>query len=461
MRIECPHCQAINTLGTEDLGREISCGHCSEVVQAPDSYLTEGVVFGDFVIREQLVKRSHETDFLCDQLSLGRPAVVKVIDPELCLNEDFVTEFFQCARQAARLFHPKICPIYLVSHEDGIYYLAREAGFFGTCENLKQNLLIEGVMEWREALGIIADVAEALDFAWNELGLVHFNLKPDYIMVSKDGQGRLADIGFFSALGLSPGGSHEGIIGTPQYIAPERIAGTGADNRSDLYSLGICFYFMITGEFPFNAPTSEEIIAKHLHQFPGPANHIVPEIPGQVCSIIDMLLDKNPDSRYQSGAMLIEDLRAVADGGAPPSAVRGGNVAPVAVVAAPSPRAPAGQERGIGAGTSPDINKGTLKIQVDSEPSAAIKVARPVEFPGQIAVPVARVPAPAPPPPKPTAYDPHSPIPAITGAPAPRPPPAPPPAPPPPQSPDKKKPQKPKARAAGRSSRIKLGKKRK
>ena len=350
MRFQCPFCQAVNAIETADYGGEVGCGRCQKAVTAPANLSMPGVILGsDYVLREPLVKRSHETDFLAHQLSLERPVAVKVLNPELCRNKRFTDEFLKAARKCAAIFHPKACPVYAIGREEGVIYLVREAGDGVT---LKQKLLSEGVMEWRQAVTVAADVAEALDYAWTTAQVMHFNLKPDYIMVSRSGSAKLADLGL---AGIDPNENPDRIIGTPQYIAPERIVGLEGDNRADLYSLGITFFFTATGEFPFVADTTEQLITKHLQEFPRPANQIVPDIPPQICSIIDMLLEKNPNNRYQSGALLIEDLTAVLRGDKPKHCMKGGTITLL-------PDAPKVEQHA-------PIRPGTLKVRTESASS--------------------------------------------------------------------------------------------
>ncbi len=368
MRIQCSNCQAINAIEPGERGIDFACGRCEQTITAPETSLARGVVLGDFVLIEAVVKRTHETDFLAQQISLERPAVVKVMNPELSAKSEFIQEFLAAARQLSRLCHPNICPLYAIGREDDVFYLARESG---PATSLKHNLLTRGVMTWQEAVPVMIDVARALDFAWETQQTMHYNLKPDYIMVGYAAGSKLCDVGL---AGVDPEGDSERIIGTPQYLAPERIVGMDGDNRSDLYSLGVSFFFTITGEFPFVGESTNEIVSKHLEEFPRPANQVVSDIPTHVCSIIDMLLEKNPHDRYQTGNMLIEDLEAVARGQVPAHAMKGARISPSQdqYAAINSPMRPGTLRVHVG----PDQTGTALQANAESERSTVIKVTK-------------------------------------------------------------------------------------
>ncbi len=384
MRVQCSKCRALNAFEIGDLNSEFACGRCQEPMRTPAEVAAPGVAFGDFILREQLVKRTHETDFIADQVSLQRPAVVKVLNPELSSKQAFITQFFTAARESAKLCHPNISPIYTVGCEEGIYYLVHE---LGEATTLKRNLLDKGVMTWQGAAQVVIDIARGLDFAWSEKRLMHCNLKPDYILVGYKGGSRLCDAG---VAGLDPEEDSERIIGTPQYLAPERIVGMGGDNRADLYSLGVTFFFMVTGEFPFMGDSTNDIISKHLQEFPRQANQVVAEIPQNICGVIDMLLEKNPNNRYQTGAMLGEDLQAILQGGPPPHAAKRGQVVPSSATVLNAQEAP--MKPGTLRVRTEDAGKTghNLRSNANSEKSTVIKVTNT----GQLAK-VTEAPAPA------------------------------------------------------------------
>ncbi len=355
MRFRCPHCRSVNVLEQEDAGTTIGCGACEKDMEIPESLLAPGIVFGDFAIKEIQVSRSHEKDFVAEQMPLGRDVILKVIEPELSQKEEFAKAFITAARKASKVHHPMLAEIHAIGKEVGILYLARDIGSGLT---LKQKLVNSGVLQWRKAAQVVCDIAEALDHAWEEAELTHLNLKPDFINVTKRGRAQLADVGMAA---LDPDPDSEKITGTPQYISPERIVGLDGDIRSDLYSLGITFYFMITGDFPFNAASTSDIISKHLKEFPKPPNKIISDIPPEVCSIVGMLLEKNPNLRYQNGAMLVQDLQAVLHSEAPKHVIKAGNL---------SPSATGTSLKSVGKGRGNELKPGTLKVRLEGDDRA-------------------------------------------------------------------------------------------
>ncbi len=175
-------------------------------------------------------------------------------------------------------------------------------------ETLQAHVKRTGPLAAKPATNVIAQVAEALDYAHLK-GVIHRDLKPSNIMVLEEGTVKVMDYGIARARrfeGLTVTGA---FLGTPDYVAPETAEGKGADARSDLYSLGIVFYEILTGKKPFVADTPFATLRKHVSEPPKPPSVIMPGIPGQIEAIVLRLLAKDPDDRFPGAEELLIELR--------------------------------------------------------------------------------------------------------------------------------------------------------
>ncbi|MDD3119515.1 MAG: serine/threonine-protein kinase [Victivallales bacterium] len=302
-----------------DMGTDVQCGHCSEIVTVPCSRLAPGAVIADFIILEELGRGGMGIVYLAHQISLDRPAAVKILADSYTNNAEFIVNFIKEARAAAKLNHPHIVQAYAVGEDEGVFYFAME---HIDGETMKQVLAREKVIPVDRAITIIQQIAEALDYAWKEARLVHRDIKPDNIMLTRNGRAKLADLGLSKVAGDIDDADSDEVMGTPQYISPEHLTGAPMDVRSDIYSLGATFYHLITGRFPFEGRTATEIARKHLEEKLVPPQLVNPEIPIAVGQIIEKMMAKNIRNRYQDAESLVEDLRMVRRGKKPPSATQ-------------------------------------------------------------------------------------------------------------------------------------------
>ncbi len=318
MNFQCPFCQAIVCIDNSDLGADVQCGQCGEVTTAPASRVSSGVVIGnDFIILEEIGRGGMGIVYLAHQISLERPAALKILSPKYANNSEFIVSFIKEARAAAKLNHPHIVQAYAVGEEDGIYFFAME-NIDG--ETMKAVLKRETLIPIDKALVIIQQIAEALDYAWKEQKLIHRDIKPDNIMITKSGRAKLADLGLARVAGEIEDSEKDEVMGTPQYISPEHLTGSPMDARSDIYSLGATFYHFITGRFPFTGSTAVEIARKHVEEPLESPRKVNPAIPESVAQIIIKMMQKSPDGRYQTPEELVEDLRLVRRGKTPAGA---------------------------------------------------------------------------------------------------------------------------------------------
>ncbi|OGV32437.1 MAG: hypothetical protein A2020_01950 [Lentisphaerae bacterium GWF2_45_14] len=320
MRFQCPFCRGLVAVENSDLGIDVQCGHCGEVVTVPYSRVATGAVIADFIILEELGRGGMGVVYLAHQISLDRSAAVKILADSYINNAEFVVNFIKEARAAAKLNHPHIVQAYAVGEDEGIFYFAME-NIDG--ETMKSVLKREKVIPLDMATSIIQQIAEALDYAWKEQKLIHRDIKPDNIMLTRNGRAKLADLGLSRVAGELDDAEGDEVMGTPQYISPEHLTGAPMDIRSDIYSLGATFFHLITGKFPFEGKTATEIARKHLEEKLVPPHLVNPEIPQDVSQVIVKMMEKNIKRRYQDAQELVEDLRLLRRGKTPSTATEG------------------------------------------------------------------------------------------------------------------------------------------
>jgi serine/threonine-protein kinase len=239
---------------------------------------------------------------------LKRVVAIKVLPPELAFRSEIKTRFLREAETAAQLNHPNIVDIYAVDEAEGIVFFVMA---YITGDNLAKRLHDHGALSVDETRRTLRDVADALAYA-HERGVVHRDIKPDNILIDADsGRPMVTDFGIARA--VSDGNSRltaTGIaIGTPTYMSPEQAAGErDIDGRSDLYSLGIVGYQMLTGEPPFLANSTPAILVKHISERPTPIEQRRADVPADLSRVIMLLLEKDPANRFPSAGAVVVAL---------------------------------------------------------------------------------------------------------------------------------------------------------
>ncbi len=311
MRFQCPICHKLVAVDDSQQGNQVQCGHCNEAVSVPPSRFATGAVIADFVIMKEIGRGGMGVVYLAHQISLDRPAALKILQDSYANNAEFVVNFIKEARLAAKLNHPHIVQAYAVGEDEGVFYFAME---YIDGETMKSVLRREKVIPVDQAVTLIQQVAEALDCAWKEQKLVHRDIKPDNIMLTKKGQAKLADLGLSQVAGELDDEDSDEVMGTPQYISPEQLTGAPVDVRSDIYSLGATFYQFVTGRFPYEGRNGNEIARKHLEAELVPPQQVNTSVPEAVGQIICKMMKKNVNERYQDAESLVEDLRVLRRG---------------------------------------------------------------------------------------------------------------------------------------------------
>ncbi|MEX2120016.1 MAG: protein kinase [Pirellulales bacterium] len=240
--------------------------------------------------------------------SLGRTVAIKALPPELARHPEFVARFQVEASAVAKLMHPNVVQIYSIGEEQGHHFFVMQ---FVEGESLAARLARDGRLKTRDAVAIAEQCLSGLVAAHDE-GLVHRDIKPANVLLErKTGRALLADFGLVKAASQSARHTATGVImGTVDYISPEQGRGLAVDGRSDLYSLGVMLYEMLTGRSPFQSQTPTGMIFQHAYEEPRPLRDVAPCVPAELEAIVGKLMKKLPEQRYQTAGEALLDLAA-------------------------------------------------------------------------------------------------------------------------------------------------------
>ena len=236
---------------------------------------------------------------------LNRNVAVKVLKEEFTTDAEFVKRFNIEAQSAASLSHPNIVSIYDVGNEGDIYYIVME---LVQGKTLKEIITDEGILPWKWTVNIAIQIASALEVAHRH-NIVHRDIKPHNIIITEDGTAKVTDFGIAKAVSNSTITSFGATIGSVHYFSPEQARGGYTDAKSDLYSLGVVMYEMLTGKVPFDADTPVSVALKHMQEVPAEPKTLNPTIPDSVNKIIIKAMQKEPSLRYISATEMLTDLK--------------------------------------------------------------------------------------------------------------------------------------------------------
>jgi TolB-like protein/tetratricopeptide (TPR) repeat protein/predicted Ser/Thr protein kinase len=316
--MECPNCHAENK---EDSRFCSSCATPLGKARAEQTSLTktlstplpviskDALIAGKYRILEEIGQGGMGVVYKAEDLKLKRPVALKFLPPHLVDSPELKERFLIEAQAAAALSHPNICVIHEVGESEDRPYIAME---YVEGETLRERVR-KGTLKPEEALDIAAQVAAGLGEAHHK-GIVHRDIKSANIMVTAKGQAKIMDFGLAKLQGGSSLTKSQTTLGTVAYMSPEQARGKGVDNRTDIWSLGVVLYEMLSGKLPFQGEHDQSVIYAIIHEEPESLKKARPDAAPEMGQIIGQALAKKPADRYKTMEEFREDLEAVAEG---------------------------------------------------------------------------------------------------------------------------------------------------
>jgi len=277
----------------------------TETLETPKEELTTGSAFaGRYQIIEELGKGGMGKVYKVLDKEVNAKIALKLIKPEIAGDKKTIERFRNELKTARDISHKNICRMYDLNKEEGSYYITME---YVEGQDLKSLIKQTGQLAVGTAISIAAQVCEGLTEA-HRLGVIHRDLKPQNIMIDKEGNARIMDFGIARSLkakGITGAGV---MIGTPEYISPEQAEAKEVDQRTDIYSLGVVLYEMVTGQLPFEGDTALAVAMKHKGEPPKDPRDLNPQIPEDLSRVILRCLEKDKNKRYQKAKELLSEL---------------------------------------------------------------------------------------------------------------------------------------------------------
>jgi serine/threonine protein kinase len=317
--MKCSHCRFDNPADTR------FCGQCgAPLPPAQDrgrgtetfqsgiiKELKSGTTFaGRYQVIEELGKGGMGRVYKVFDEKIKEKIALKLLKPEISEDEQAIERFSNELRFSRKISHRHVCRMYDLGEADGTHYITME---YVSGEDLKSILRMMGPMSAGKVVFIAKQVCEGLAEA-HRLGVVHRDLKPQNIMIDREGNIRIMDFGIARSLKVKGMTGAGVVIGTPEYMSPEQIEGQEVDNRSDIYSLGIILYEMATGRVPFQGDTFLSIAVKQKTEQPRNPRELNPQIPDDLNRLILRCLEKSKEKRYQKAEDILADLSKIEKG---------------------------------------------------------------------------------------------------------------------------------------------------
>jgi len=319
MAVTCPKCHFDNPADTR------FCGNCASPltgIDKKDVSITKtletttdeharGVVFaGRYEIIEDLGKGGMGAVYRAFDRKLNEEVALKFVKPEIASDKKTLERFSRELAIARKIVHKNVGRMYELMEESGNHFITME---YVAGQDLRGLIKQSRQLATGTATAIARQVCEGLAEA-HRLGIVHRDLKPSNIMIDKEGNARIMDFGIARSLGAKRVTGEGVIIGTPEYMSPEQVEGKGIDSRSDIYSLGIILYEMVTGQVPFEGDTAFSIAMKHKGEVPKSPKSINPNVPDDFSLLILKCLEKDKNARYQTAAEVGTELEKIEKG---------------------------------------------------------------------------------------------------------------------------------------------------
>lgn len=271
-----------------------------------------GSVFAGCKIIEKIGQGGMGSVYKAEHLALGKTVCVKLLSKELSFDQRNIEFFMREARSASKLDHPNIVHVYSFGEEKGLYFIVMSYVEGNSLEDIvkeKKKLSIP------EASDFIIGILEGLAHAHSK-NIIHRDIKPSNILVTKDGTPRIADFGLARSVNEEKQLTIAGeMVGTAYFMSPEQGLAAKVDTRADLYAVGGTFFYLITGKYPYEGKTSIEVISKHINEPLPNLYQLMPEIPLWTAKVIEKLMKKNPDDRYQKAEEALEEMKKYKENG--------------------------------------------------------------------------------------------------------------------------------------------------
>lgn len=267
-----------------------------------------------YLIEEMLGQGGMSSVFKASDPNLKRVVAIKMIHTHLSNNPDFVTRFEEEAAAVAQLRHPGIIQVYDFNRDDDVYYMVLEFVPGETIQaHLKRLNDANRRLSANNAMEYMASICDAVDYA-HQRGMIHRDIKPANLMLNILGQVILMDFGIAKIVGSQRHTATGAVVGTAMYMSPEQIKGEQPDRRTDIYSLGVTLFEMVSGRPPFEADSAMTLMMMHMNDPVPNARSLNPDIPDALVAVINKALAKNPDQRFQTAAQMAAALRNAMSG---------------------------------------------------------------------------------------------------------------------------------------------------
>jgi tetratricopeptide (TPR) repeat protein len=311
----CTECGTPNNVPVAEGATDFTCLSCGASCPISDTLdalhgLGEDPLIGAVISECEIVEKVGEGGFgavyrALDR-NLQRPVAVKILLQSLTANKEFVGKFYREAITAANLNHPHIVAIHKVGRDEdrSIHYLIME---FLEGQTLADLIEVRGPLPIEESVSIVQQSADALAAA-HQKNIIHRDIKPENIMIDARGNVKITDFGLAKV--VNPDMRSTKVVGTPHYMSPEQFEGKAVDGRTDIYSLGVTFYYMLTRAKPYEGTNTVQVIYSILTHEPRPPMEVNPGVPEDLWTIIQKMIEKDPESRYQGFREVQRDLAA-------------------------------------------------------------------------------------------------------------------------------------------------------